>query len=175
MIRKILKADNPKLRIFSKEVKVVDKKIKIIAKDLVNTLKVQADPEGVGLAAPQIGKNLRIFAMVDGNSYKVIVNPQIISISKTTPTTTKKTIMEGCLSIPHFYGSLLRPQKLTLKYLNLEGKTQKEVFSGFPAQIVQHEVDHLNGKLFVDKLIEQKKSLYKLINNEWEEVDLPTL
>jgi peptide deformylase len=177
MIRKILKADDPRLRKTSKPVKKIDKKIKNLAKDLVDTLKVQKDPEGVGLAACQVGKNLRMFAMLDGEKIRVIVNPEILKVYKSQAPKTKKAknnkkIMEGCLSVPHYYGPLKRPPKLKLKYKNLEGKTKIEVFEGFPAQIVQHEVDHLNGILFVDKILEQKQNLYRLKNDEWEEVDL---
>lgn len=80
--------------------------------------------------------------------------------------------MEGCLSIPHYYGPLTRKESITIEYLDEKGKKQKEKFEGFDAQIVQHEIDHLNGKLFVDKLLNQKKPLYKFNKEgEWEEVD----
>jgi len=64
-------------------------------------------------------------------------------------------------------------QKITIKYQDTQGKKVKNTFTGFSAQIVQHEIDHLNGILFVDNLIKQKKPLYELIDEEWHEVDLP--
>jgi len=80
--------------------------------------------------------------------------------------------MEGCLSLPHYYGPLKRSDHITLKYLSPEGKEVTEDFVGFTAQIVQHEIDHLNGILFVDRLLEVKKPLYKLEGDSWEEVEL---
>lgn len=181
MIRNIVGAKDPILRQKAKAVAKVDKKVRLLAKDLVDTLKVQKDPEGVGLAACQIGKPQRLFAMVHSNKTRVIINPEIISTSpkskppaKKSKSKQKKTILEGCLSIPYFYGPLKRPQTLTLKYLNLDGQEKTEIFRGFPAQIVQHEVDHLNGILFTDHILKTKTKLYKLDSktDEWEEVEL---
>jgi peptide deformylase len=179
MIRKILPADDPILREKSKKIKKFDKKIAKLAKDLKDTLLAQDDPEGVGLAAPQIGKKIQIFVMRYEDKVKTIANPEIISISplkkakkKKDDNVTKKKILEGCLSVPHHYGPLKRPQKLTLKYKTVSGKEKVETFTGFPAQIVQHEVDHLYGVLFIDKLLQQKKPLYEIIDDEWHEVEL---
>lgn len=182
MLRKIVNAKDPILRLKAKPVAKVDKKIKQIATDLTDTLKIQKDPEGVGLAAPQIGKSLRMFAMVHGKIIRVIINPEIQKIIRTkTPPAgragkkNKREILEGCLSIPYLYGPLKRPQKLILNYLDLEGKKQTETFTGFPAQIVQHEVDHLNGILFIDKLLKTKNPLLYKVDpktDEMEEVEL---
>lgn len=170
MIRKIVKADEASLRKTSEPVKKVDKRIKNLIKDLKETLVAQKDPDGVGLAAPQIGKNLRMFVMRDKKKIKTVINPEIISISKKK--SGKSSVMEGCLSIPHYYGPLTRASKLKLKYINEKGEKVTEKFAGFPAQIVQHEIDHLNGKLFTDKLLKEKKPLYKQNeNNKWKKVD----
>jgi methionyl-tRNA formyltransferase len=80
--------------------------------------------------------------------------------------------MEGCLSLPNFYGPLTRSPKIKVEYQNERGEKIKEFRSGFEAQIIQHEVDHLNGVLFIDRLLEQKKPLFELVNGEWEEVEL---
>ncbi len=80
--------------------------------------------------------------------------------------------MEGCLSLPHYYSPIKRAGKVTLKYLNPEGQEKIGDFTGIEAQIVQHEVDHLNGRLFVDVILEQKKPLYEYIDGEWEEVEI---
>jgi peptide deformylase len=178
MVQKIVDVKDPKLRQKSKRVAKVDKKTLAIARDLVDTLKVQKDPEGVGLAAPQIGKNVRMFAMVFGRGIRVIVNPKILSLSqgprKKGKAKKQEVILEGCLSLPNIYGPLKRPQHLKLEFMDLDGKIQTEVFEGFSAQIVQHEVDHLNGTLFFDQLLKDKAPLYKFNSklDDWEEVEL---
>jgi len=175
MIRTILTATEPSLRQKSKPVKKVDKKILALIKDMKETLMAQEDPEGIGLAAPQVGKNLRIFLMKPEDKIKVIINPEVVSIKKEGPKPKGKKgkkIMEGCLSLPHFYGPISRAKNLKLKYLSTEGKEVIETFSGLNAQIVLHEIDHLEGVLFVDRLLKQKKPLYEYIDGEFEEVDL---
>ena len=173
MIKKILSSTDPKLRVVSKPIIVIDKKIEDLAKDLKDTLIAQKDPEGVGLAAPQIGKNTRMFAMIQGKEIKIVLNPEIVSLTDGKKKKIKNpSILEGCLSVPYYYGPLIRPQKVKLRYLDLNDRNEKEEeITGFSAQIIQHEVDHLNGILFVDRLLEQEKPLYKLVNDEWEEVD----
>ena len=173
MVRKVLPVTDPKLRESSRTVGKVDKKILSIVKDLKETLASQKDPEGVGLAAPQIGKLLKIFVMLDAGELKAVINPEIVNVSQKKSGKLKKgEIMEGCLSLPHYYGPLKRPKKITIKYLDEEGNQKVEDFVGFTAQIVQHEIDHLSGILFIDRLLENKKPLYKLVGDEWEEVEL---
>jgi peptide deformylase len=196
MIQKILQSGDPKLRDVSKPVACVDKKILSLVANLKDTLTVQKDPEGVGLAAPQIGKNLRVFVILDKGKLKTVINPEVIPSkltlkqssneiigkpkkSKTKkramnhePRTTSKNIMEGCLSLPNYYGPLRREKEITISYLNEVGEKVTETFTDFPAQIVRHEIDHLNGVLFIDRLLEQKKKLFKLESGEWEEVEI---
>ena len=174
MIKKIIDVKDSRLRIKSKAIGEIDKRIKQIAKDLKDTLSAQKDPEGVGLAAVQIGKNIRMFAMATDNGIKIVINPKILAKGevKKDNTNPEEEIMEGCLSIINYYGPLKRAKSVTLKYQNLEGKNVVETFTGLPAQIVQHEVDHLNAVLFTDRLFEQKESLYKFNGKEWEEVEL---
>jgi len=175
MIKKVVQAGDPRLRKVSKPVNKIDKKILLLISDLKETLLAHKDPEGVGLAAPQIGKSLRVFVMRDGNEIKTVINPKIISVSKAKTIKAKKgnkdEVLEGCLSIPHYYGPLTRGKEITIKYLNEDGQKIIETFKGFPAQIVQHEIDHLEGFLFVDKLLEQKRPLYQIKGDEIEEVD----
>lgn len=174
MVKKILDVKNPILRQVSKPVAKIDKKILELVSDMQDTLKAQSDPEGVGLAAPQIGKNLQIFLLDYKGRNLVVMNPEIISMDAISKKQTEKRekVLEGCLSLPHYYGPVKRAKNLTLKYMNLAGDVVTEDFKGFLAHIVQHEVDHLNGKLFIDKILEQKASLYKFDGDEWEEVDL---
>ncbi len=183
MIRKIVPVKDPKLRQETKEVKVIDKKILNLLEDMRNTLHAQNDPQGVGLAATQLGYPYKIFMMVDRGKIITIFNPKIIKLSKSDNDPkgdNEEYIMEGCLSLPHFYGPVKRSWKTELKYdkaVKMENgkwiiENCHETFEGFVAQIIQHETDHLNGKLFIDRLLEQNRQLYQLRNKEWIEVEI---
>lgn len=175
MIRKIVLSGDPVLRQKAKPVVKLDKKVKALIEDLKDTLAVQKEPEGVGLAAPQIGKSLRIFVANYKNFQRVVINPEVVKVEKGKAKAAKKPkkeILEGCLSLPYYYGPLKRSGKVTLNYLNENGEKVTETFTDFDAQIILHEVDHLNGVLFVDRLLEEKKPLYKVDGDEWEEVEL---
>jgi len=173
MIKKILTSDVSSLRKKSKKIKKLDKKTKDLIKDMKDTLDAKKDPVGVGLAGSQIGKNVRIFIIRrDAGHLEAILNPEIVSKSKKSSESKKGEILEGCLSIPLLYGPLKRSNKVVLKYMDEKGKTRKEEFKDLEAQIVLHEVDHLNGILFVDRILEDKKPLYKQDKHgKWEEVD----
>lgn len=176
MIRKILKSGNPLLRQISKPVAKIDEKILQVIRDLKDTLKIQKDPEGVALAAPQIGKNVRIFVIDHRGLQRVVINPEILSKKNyksdhQNPKSTTK-LLEGCLSLPGYYSPLKRESYVKIKYLNEQGQEINEVFKNFQAQIVLHEIDHLNGILFLDRLLQQKKPLYKFEGERWEEVEL---
>lgn len=175
MIKQILDVKNPILRTKSKKVVRVDKKIKKFISEMIHTLEVQKDPEGVGLAASQVGKNIRLFIMKPKDKALVVINPEVLSVSekKNMPRSDNgKKIMEGCLSLPHYYGPLKRSNAVTIKFLNENGEQKVQTFKGLAAQIVQHEIDHLDGVLFVDRLLEAKTPLYEYIDGEWEKVDL---
>lgn len=178
MIKKIIGVKNPRLRIKSKKVKKIDKKVLILVRDLYDTLSVQKDPEGVGLAAPQIGKNYRVFVAKLQGKIRTFINPKIVSSLKEKKIKSKKDIsgkqkiMEGCLSLPHFYGPLKRSNRIKISYMNKKGEKETETFESFDAQIIHHEIDHLNGILFIDRLLEQKKPLFELIGDDWQEVEL---
>lgn len=177
MICKIIQSGDKRLREVSKPVKKIDKKILGLIQDLKDTLSVQNDPEGVGLAAPQIGVNLRVFAVQFKKLKRIIINPEIISLGESKKINkvkkTKSEILEGCLSLPHYYGPLKRESFIKLKYQDELGQEVVEEFKDFNAQIMLHEIDHLNGFMFIDRLLEQKKKLFKLDeNDEWDEVEL---
>ncbi len=174
MVKKIVHSGDPRLSVISKAVGKIDKKIINIVNDLEATLKSQKDPEGVGLAACQIGINLRMFSMVDKDRIKTLINPEIL-VSKPTPKKSAKVknkILEGCLSLPNYYSPISRDYQTKVKYTNREGKELIENFTGMSAQIIQHEIDHLNGIMFVQRLIEQKKPLYEMKGDDWQEVEL---
>jgi len=183
----ITKAPAAVLRIPAKPIKIVDKKIRSIIADMDKTLITQKDPEGVGLAAPQIGLPLQIFLILPRTGStksagtQVFINPQITHLSKDTISPNgKDALLEGCLSIPNYYAHVRRSKSITLKYLtlqdpkNLEGEPVEitRTFSGFPAQIIQHEFDHLNGVLFIDRVLEQNGKLYEIQGENWKEVNL---
>lgn len=176
MIRKIIPSGNSILRTRSKPVGTCDKKIKDLVRDLKDTLAIQKDPEGVGLAAPQIGKNLQVFVCSYKKFNRVVINPKILAISdKQSDDGNKKSkreILEGCLSLPFYYGPLKRAKKVKVEYTTETGKRLTEEFTGFEAQIILHEIDHLNGVLFIDHLIREKKPLYKVMGDDWEEVEI---
>ncbi len=177
MILKVIGVKDPVLRQKAKKVTKVDKKIRQLIADMRDTLNVQKDPEGVGLAAPQVGKSLRIFIMKYKNMERVIINPHVLEVSKDLktkgkPKKEKKNILEGCLSLPHYYGPIKRDKQIKLEYMDENGKTQTEEFTGFLTQIVEHEIDHLDGILFIDHILEQKAPLYKFDGEEWEDVEL---
>jgi len=178
VILKIVGIKNPILRQKAKAVGKIDKKILNLIANMNDTLKSQKDPEGVGLAAPQVGKSLRIFVTNYKKLKKVVINPEVIKIEKTKSVSSKKSkrgrqILEGCLSLPYYYGPIKRANKIKIKYLNEKNEEKIEEFDGFNAQIIQHEIDHLNGDLFIDRILTQKAPLYKFgEGDEWEEVEL---
>lgn len=179
MIQKILKSGDPVLRKLSKPIAKIDAKIQQIIQDLKDTLAVQKDPEGVALAAPQIGKSWRIFVVDYQNLKCVVINPEILEIRNQKSrlpdgqAQVKNKLLEGCLSLPGYYSPLKRASWVKIKYLNENGEEKTEVFQNFDTQIVLHEIDHLDGILFLDRLLEKKKPLYKVTNkDEWEEVEL---
>ncbi len=163
------------MRTKSQPVATVDKKVINLIRDLKDTLAIQKDPEGVGLAAPQIGKNLQVFVCQYKSFKRVVINPKILDIDNRIPKEEKKSkkeILEGCLSLPYYYGPLKRARMVKVEYLTEKGDKIIETFNGFDAQIILHEIDHLNGILFIDHLIKEGKPLYKVEGEEWEEVDL---
>jgi len=174
---KIVDIKHKALRLKSKNIKKIDKRILKLIEEMKTTLLSQSDPEGVGLAAPQVGKNLRIFIMhypEDKIYTKVIINPKLILTKnqKQKVKRSEKDILEGCLSLPHYYGPVERVNYIKLEYLDENNNKQIEEFKGFAAQIVQHELDHLEGKLFIDYILEQKSPLYYIRGDEVSEVEV---
>ncbi len=143
---KIITYPNKILKEKAEPVKEINKEIK----DLINIMKkIMKENKGVGLAANQIGKNLAIFIAEDKNKIYTFINPKIVKFIG------KETIVEeGCLSIPQKWGYLKRYPGVVVEYQNLWGKKQKMKAKGLLAQIIQHEMDHLEGKLFIEKAIE---------------------
>lgn len=150
-IRNIRKEGDPLLRKKSKVVPEVTDRIKVLLDDMAETM-YQAD--GVGLAAPQVGILKRVI-VVDPHDETTglvkLVNPEIIEADG------EQVGVEGCLSIPNFNATVKRPEHLKVKYLDEEGNEKIWDAHGFPAEILSHEIDHLDGILFRDKAIEEVK------------------
>ncbi len=170
---KIVTAPHPVLRKKAKPITKVDTKIINLVKQLEATLKSQSDPEGVGLAFPQVNKSLRAFAfrpvLSEANATQVepqvAINPEIIQHSqeKVLGSQPDQPDLEGCLSLPNLYGPIPRWTWVELKYQVLEQNqltTKTEKFKDFSARIVQHEFDHLNGILFTDYSLELDLPVY---------------
>ncbi|MCL4354347.1 peptide deformylase [Patescibacteria group bacterium] len=178
---KIITTNNGVLLKKAVEVKKFDKKLLDIIDGMKKTLNETFDPVGVGLAAPQVGLPLRLFITkpTEKSEIKVFVNPQIIEEEniKEKPKKTKKKLLEGCLSIPNIWGNVSRKREVTLEYHDEKGKKHRRKFTGFPATIIQHEMDHLNGVLFTKRVLEQKQKIYKSFKNsegedEFEEMKI---
>lgn len=141
---RICKLGEEILRQKAKDVPEVTDEIRSLAEQMLETM-INAD--GVGLAAPQVGLPLRMFVvMVDDNVRRVFINPQIISTSQEVC-----SYEEGCLSIPETYESIVRPKKVTVQALDESGKPFILEADGLLARVIQHESDHLEGILFIDK------------------------
>lgn len=133
-------------------------------------LNQQTDPPGVGLAAPQVGGPLQLFIIkpTAKSPISVFVNPKIINQEETKPDlkldhvkNLKSNKLEGCLSIPRIWGSVKRLPDILLQYQTILDETKEENFDGFEAVIIQHEIDHLNGVLFTQRVLEQNGDLYE--------------
>lgn len=175
----ILTVPDPVLRQIAKPVKKVDKRVLGIIDKMNQALISAKDPEGIGLAAPQIGIPLRIFlARPDLKSPPLLfINPEITKYSQRQQTPeTKKGVYEGCLSIPHHYSPLHRSMSVTVKFQTLDSAhkliTRTRVFTGLAAHIIQHETDHLNGILFIDHVLAQNSKLYLIKGDVCEEISL---
>ena len=153
-IREIRKDGDEILAKKSKEVDVIDDKIKQLAQDMLDTM---YKSDGIGLAACQVGMLKRMivydirYIEEDGKKEgHVLINPKITSRSKTMV-----EVEEGCLSFPDVYKNVLRYEKITVEYTDLDGKKKKINAKDMEAIVLQHEIDHLDGIVFLDRYEEQ--------------------
>ena len=145
---------DPVLRQKAKRVKTIDDSIKKLIADLLETL--HATPGRAGLAAPQIGVSLRVAVIgLDEEEDIVLVNPEIVKSNG------QRTATEGCLSIPGYYGEIKRAESVTAKARDASGKEIRIKGTGLQAQALEHEIDHLNGVLYIDHM-ESQDQLYKV-------------
>lgn len=155
MIYEIKKYGDSVLRKIAEKVEEVNDEIREILRNMVETMYAR---DGVGLAAPQVGISLRMFVCDLGtpeeSNVKKIINPLITPLTEETI-----SVEEGCLSIPGIYKKVERIAKLKLEYQNEQGEFVEEILEGFPAIVVQHEYDHLEATLFVDRVSPMAKRM----------------
>ncbi len=159
---KIVHIPNKVLTTPAKLVETIDNNTRKLIKEMEKTLNAQIDPEGVGLAAPQIGVGEALFIIKSNpkSPIEAFINPKIVKVVD-EKTKGKKDSLEGCLSIPRIWSPVKRPQKVLLRYQNSEGEQIEKWFKGFDAVIIQHEVDHLHGILFTQRALEQDAQLFE--------------
>jgi peptide deformylase len=153
-IRPLVILPDPKLRLSSEPVDAITDEIRALAKDMLDTM---YDAPGVGLAAIQIGVAKRVVTMDVSKSDNelqpmVLINPEIVWASKE-----KRVYEEGCLSIPEYYEEVERADRVRFRYTTLKGETVEMDADGLMATCVQHEIDHLNGVLFIDYISKLKR------------------
>ena len=145
-IRKIRENGDEILRKKSREVEVIDDKIRELLEDMLETMHKY---NGVGLAAPQVGilRRVIVIDLYDGNEPLKLINPKIIK------TKGQQEVEEGCLSFPNQYAKMIRPEEIVAEALSGKGEKIKIKAKGLLAQAICHEVDHLDGILFIDNML----------------------
>ncbi|MEO0993145.1 MAG: peptide deformylase [Pseudomonadota bacterium] len=158
MLRPILIHPDPRLKKTCAPVREIDGALKTLADDMFETM---YNAPGIGLAAPQIGVDARLVVMDCAGKEEgeapdpvCLINPEIVASSEE-----QLTWNEGCLSLPEIYADVSRPKEVEVRYLTPEGEEETRVFSEVRAICVQHEIDHLNGKLFIDYLGPMRRQL----------------
>jgi peptide deformylase len=153
-VREIIKLPDKRLRLVSEPIKRVDAAIRALVDDMFDTM---YKAPGIGLAAIQIGVPRRVIVLdlskkEEDHKPQIFVNPEVTWTSEAT--TARE---EGCLSIPEYYEEVTRPSRVKIKYLDLDGKTHEIEADGLMATCIQHEIDHINGVLFIDHISKLKR------------------
>jgi len=162
---RILKYGNPILRKKAEVIEKFDSSLSLLAEEMVKTMQNNA---GIGLAANQIGEPIRMFVAKLNEKIYTAINPQVLPLSGTI------IAEEGCLSIPEVWLDIERYEKVKLKAQDLKGKMFELELEGVDARVVQHELDHLNGILIIDRIpVEKRKEIdvkLKMIAKEEENI-----
>lgn len=182
--RPIIHAPHPSLRAVAKPVTNADTKMLQLQRNLGETLMAHTNPQGVGLAAPQINEKWRMFVTYlessesDQPQLKAFVNVRLIDRAEkeVVGVSPRDPDLEGCLSIPHLYAPVLRPEWVTLEYQTLEpdmtlSDFHTMTFFDFTARVMQHELDHLDGILFTDHVLKQGQPLYESRGRDLVSID----
>ena len=143
-VLEVMKTGHPVLKQIAEPVEFVNKKIRQLLDDMAETM---YKTDGVGLAAPQVNVSKRIIVLDDGHGLIEVINPEIVKKEGS------QVGLEGCLSVPELFGDVERYDKIEVHGINRNNKKIKIKAEGFLARIFQHEIDHLNGILFVEKLV----------------------
>jgi peptide deformylase len=157
-LRKIIEYPEPLLRLKAKEVDVFDDELKVLVEDMAETM---WDAPGIGLAAPQVAQSMRVIVVdvtenpEEEKKFMALVNPEIIEHQGT------QVDEEGCLSVPELTAQVQRYKKITVNYRTEDGESKQLIAEDRFAVVLQHEIDHLNGVLFIDHLSPLKRNLYK--------------
>jgi peptide deformylase len=160
MIRPVYVEPQPILRESTIAVPEITDDVRRLVADMRETMHAA---NGIGLAAPQIGSNLALAIAENedrdiGFPFTVLINPQIIWRSSQ-----KRSMEEGCLSIPGIYGQVKRPSKITVQFTDLEGRQRELTADKLFARVIQHELDHLKGVLFTDYVPEEERFTRKIV------------
>ena len=155
-VLELVKAPDPRLKLVSQPVPDVDKSLRRFMDDMVETMYAE---NGIGLAAIQVGvpKRVAVIDLDPGGPKSMplyFVNPRIVEASGEL-----STFHEGCLSVPEVWDDVKRPARLTVEYTDEHGKSRTANADGLFATVLQHEIDHLNGRLFIDHLSKLKRSI----------------
>ena len=146
----VLPAQDPLLRRIASRIRRMDKSLQCLLDDMVESMDAA---QGVGLSGPQVGKPLRLIVARVDNVLLQIANPEIVRSKG------EEIGDEGCLSLPVYYGSVSRASQITIQGLDRNGKHFRRKVVGLLARVIQHEIDHLEGILFIDHLSKLKKSM----------------
>ncbi len=160
-IREVLTYPDPRLKEMADDITVIDEKVLNVIKDLEETM--IASGHSTGIAATQIGEPYRVVVIdasrnkkcTDSHGHMVLINPEI------TKHEGMLVFREGCMSIPEFTGNVNRAMKITVQYNDMNMQPQTLEAEGFEAVLIQHETDHLDGTLFIDRVISKRTDLFK--------------
>jgi peptide deformylase len=155
-IKPLIILPDPMLRLVSKPVGEVDAPLKKLAADMLETM---YDAPGIGLAAIQVGEPIRMLVIDlakegEPKAPQIFINPEVVESSDE-----RSVYEEGCLSIPDYYAEVERPAKVRVKFVDGDGKPQEVSAEGLLATCLQHEIDHLNGVLFIDHISKLKRDM----------------
>jgi peptide deformylase len=176
---KIVTAPHPALAKISRSINNIDQEAQKLAKSLVSSLA----NKGIGLAAPQIGQNKTIFVInLPQKEAEIFINPTIISHSKKKQhfylssdqnhqeNHQRQPFLEGCLSLPHLYGTVKRWPEIEACWLNIDGQKNKKTLTELEAIVFQHELDHLRGKLFPQRIKKEGGQFFQEKNDQLKEI-----
>ncbi len=160
---RVIKYGNPILRMKAIKIDQIDDRIQQLVDKMIETMQ---DEEGIGLAAPQVAESISLLVVDmslinEKGKPTVFINPEILASEG------ESVLEEGCLSLPDIREEVKRPEIITLRYQTIEGEVFEKRFDELLARVLQHEIDHLNGVLFVDRISSLKK---KMLNKRLKEI-----